>query len=118
MPSCEIARKRDVAPEAKAVTAAANAVLHEPKPTEPPYSLHELTYSLTDVDDENAYPICGMSYAILYKKQKADKGKPVVEFLKWATSKGQEYAEALDYAPLPEELTKKIQARLDQVVYE
>jgi phosphate transport system substrate-binding protein len=109
---------KDIAPEAKAVTAAAAAALAGPKPTKEPYSLHELTYSLTDVDDENAYPICGFSYALLYKKQKADKGKPTVEFLKWATSKGQEYANDLHYAPLPQDLTKKVHERLGQVVFE
>jgi phosphate transport system substrate-binding protein len=58
-----------------------------------------------------------MSYAILYKKQSRRKGKPIVEFLKWATSEGQKFATELDYAPLPVELTKAIAARLDQVEF-
>jgi len=84
-------------------------------PTKEPYTLHELTYSLTDTDGDKAYPICGISYAILYKKQPKDKGKIIVDFLKWATTDGQKYSNDLGYAPLPDELRKKIHARLDQV---
>ena len=108
----------DISPDAEGVvSAAAAAALATPQEKEP-YSLHELTFSLTDTNSDAAYPICGISYAILYKKLPAAKGKPLVEFLKWATSEGQQFAKGLDYAPLPDELIKKIQARLDQVQYE
>ena len=99
------------------VAAAAEAAMATP-PAKEPYTLHELTFSLTDTDSDHAYPICGMSYAVLYKKQPANKGKAIVEFLKWATTDGQQYAKDLGYAPLPEDLRKKIHARLDQVQFE
>jgi phosphate transport system substrate-binding protein len=107
-------RGKDVLPDPENVAAAAAAALATP-PTVEPYTLHQLTFSLTDVDSDLAYPICGASYAVLYKKQPAGKGKALVEFLKWATGEGQQFAKELDYSPLPAELQAKIAARLDEV---
>jgi phosphate transport system substrate-binding protein len=103
-----------VLPESSAVTAAAEAAMKE-KPSAEPYTLHELTFSLTDAVGDKVYPICGASYTVLYKKQKADKGKTLVEFLKWATTEGQKFAGELEYAELPQELRAKIAERLSQV---
>jgi phosphate transport system substrate-binding protein len=85
--------------------------------TKEPYSLHELTYSLTNADAEKAYPICGISYAVLYQKQPTGKGRHLVEFLKWATTDGQKFATELHYAPLPAELGKKVADRLAKVEF-
>jgi phosphate transport system substrate-binding protein len=87
-------------------------------PTTEPYSLHELTYSLTDAPGEKSYPICGISYAVLFARQPKDKGPEIVEFLKWATTDGQQFARELEYAPLPIELQKKITDRLGQITFE
>jgi phosphate transport system substrate-binding protein len=103
-------------PEADAVTAAAEWALAQQQ-TKEPYSLHELTYSLTNADSEKAYPICGFSYAVLYKKEPTKKGKALVEFLKWATTEGQKFAVELHYAPLPAELGKRVAERLGQVEF-
>jgi len=107
---------KDVLPESKSVTAAAVEAMKE-KQTKEPYTLHELTYSLTDAAGEGSYPISGMSYALLYKSQPAVKGRALVEFLKWATTEGQEFAEGLEYAPLPAELRKSIGVRLGAVEF-
>ena len=85
--------------------------------TKEPYSLHELTYSLTNAETQKAYPICGFSYAVLYKKEPTKKGKALVEFLKWATSEGQKFAVGLHYAPLPAELSRRVAERLNQVEF-
>lgn len=106
-----------VLPEATAVTAAAEIAMKEQATTEP-YTLHQLTFSLTDIAGEQTYPICGASYAVLYKKQPAAKGKTLVAFLKWATTEGQQFAGALEYAELPQELRTKIAERLNQVELE
>jgi phosphate transport system substrate-binding protein len=108
----------DISPDQEGVVSAAAAAALSTPQDKAPYTLHELTFSLTDTDGDQSYPICGMSYAILYMKQPEAKGKKLVEFLKWATSEGQKFAKDLGYAPLPAELTQKIQARLDQVQYE
>ncbi|MCI0705440.1 MAG: phosphate ABC transporter substrate-binding protein PstS, partial [Planctomycetia bacterium] len=106
-----------VMPDADGVTAAAAEALKMP-PDKEPYSLHDLTYSLTDADGKTSYPICGISYGLLFAKQPKDKGPVIVEFLKWATTDGQVFAKDMDYAPLPDELRKKIGEKLGQVKFE
>ena len=106
-----------VGPDAERVTAAAAEAMKE-KPTEEPYSLHPLTFSLTDAAGRDAYPIAGASYAILYRRQARGKGEVVVDFLKWAVSDGQRFAKDLEYAPLPAELTARATAELDTVTFE
>lgn len=101
-------------PDADAVTAAGEWGLNQPQ-TKEPYSLHKLTYSLTNADSENAYPISGISYCVLFKKQSGSKGRALVEFLKWATTEGQKFAIGLDYAPLPAELGTKVSERLNEI---
>ena len=99
---------------ASITAAAAEALRH--KPTAEPYSLHDLTYSLTDAGGEASYPIAGMSYAILYRKSPGANGRTAVAFLKWATSaEGQAMAGRRDYAPLPDELRVRIDKALDTV---
>jgi len=104
---------KDVPADFESITAAAAASLDQ-KQTQEPYSLHELTYNLTDAPGEKSYPIAGMSFAVMYKKQTGAKGKAVVAFLKWATSaEGQDLAKRRNYAPLPESLREKVHQRLD-----
>jgi phosphate transport system substrate-binding protein len=106
-----------VGPDADAVTAAAEEAMKTKSDAEP-YSLHDLTYSLTDAAGAKSYPISGISYAILFAKQPKDKGPVIVEFLKWATTDGQQFAKEQEYAPLPEDLRKKVQEKLGQVKFE
>ncbi len=108
---------QSVGPNADSVTAAATAAMAA-KPTAEPYALHDLTFSLTDADGAGSYPIVGISYAILYAKQSKDKGPAIVDFLKWVVVDGQALATDLDYAPLPADLGKKAQAKLDGVTFE
>lgn len=115
---------KDVLADLAGITAAAAASL-DLKQTEPPYSLHELTYNLTNAPGAASYPIAGMSFAVLY--QKPDLGddaakaraRAVVTFLKWATSAGgQDLAGRRNYAPLPPTLREKAAARLATVTVE
>ncbi|MBL7685486.1 MAG: substrate-binding domain-containing protein, partial [Deltaproteobacteria bacterium] len=72
--------------------------------------------SITDAPGENAYPISGLTYLILYKTQEdATKGKTMLEFLKWSMSEGQKKAEALYYAPLPTEIIKVNEGKLASI---
>lgn len=106
---------KDVLPSLESITAAAAASVGS-KQTAEPYSLHDLTYNLTDADGEASYPIAGMSFAVLYQKQQGNQGKAVVAFLKWCTGPdGQKLAGLRNYAPLPEELKKKVHEKLDAV---
>src|SRR5262245_5311083 len=75
----------------------------------------DLRYSLTDAPGKESYPISGTSWAVLYIKQAPDKGKAVVDFLRWCTHEGQQYNEALHYAKLPPGLVERLEKKLDLV---
>ena len=45
------------------------------------------------------------------------KGKAIVDFIRWAITDGQKFAQDLDYAPLPPNVVEMIQKKLDQVKY-
>ena len=109
---------KTVTADLDSITAAATATLDR-KQTDTPFSLHALTYSLTNADGETSYPIAGMSYAVVYAKLPAATGKPTVAFLKWSTSdEGQILAKKRNFAPLPEALRQQISQALDKVQYE
>jgi phosphate transport system substrate-binding protein len=51
---------------------------------------------------ENSYPIAGFSWIVVYKNQKdPTKGQRLVQLLNYTVTDGQQFASALDYAPLP-----------------
>jgi phosphate transport system substrate-binding protein len=75
----------------------------------------DLRYSITDPEGKDSYPISGTNWAVLYVKQPPEKGKAIVDFLRWVTHEGQEYTAALQYARLPEGLVKLLEQKLDQV---
>ena len=63
----------------------------------------DVRVSIVNSANEEAYPIAGFTYLLVYRNQRAaDRGKTVAEFLWWAAHDGQKYAEKLQYAPLPE----------------
>lgn len=65
----------------------------------------DLRTSLTDGPDENAFPITGTTYALVYQDQtdKA-KGAALVNFLAWVLTTGQDDAAQINYAPLGKDL--------------
>lgn len=73
---------------------------------------------ITNAPGADAYPICGFTWLLVHPSY-ADKakGKTLVDFLHWAYAKGEPMASALDYAPLPADLIKKIEARIAQIKY-
>jgi phosphate transport system substrate-binding protein len=85
---------RYVGPEAKAVSAALAASTVNPDGT--------LTLNYTPVSPE-AYPISSTSYLMFYRAgSDPAKDAALKHFVAWALAEGQELAEGLDYAPLPE----------------
>ncbi|HLJ73177.1 MAG TPA: phosphate ABC transporter substrate-binding protein PstS, partial [Thermoanaerobaculia bacterium] len=49
-----------------------------------------------------SYPIAGFSWVIVFQHQKdATKGQAIVDMLKYLVHDGQQFAQSLDYAPLP-----------------
>ncbi|MEM2141355.1 phosphate ABC transporter substrate-binding protein PstS [Nitrososphaera sp.] len=64
--------------------------------------------SLLDAPGEDSYPIASFSYILLYKDMSTNpsinqqEAEEIVRFVSWAVTDGQEFAEPLEYVPLPE----------------
>jgi phosphate ABC transporter phosphate-binding protein len=71
--------------------------------------------AFTDQPGTDVYPITGVTFAIVYVDQRAEKGKQIKEFLRWAITKGQRYADEMSYAPLPKVLIDRAQKRIDEI---
>ena len=95
-------------PSIDAVTAAASAsAANTPE---------DLRVSITNAAGPQAYPISSYTYILIYKNQKdAGKGKAVVDFLWWGIHDGQKYAKELQYAPLPADIVKRAEAKINSV---
>jgi phosphate transport system substrate-binding protein len=100
-----------VEPTIDAVTAAAAGSL----PTTP----EDLRVSITDADGATAYPISSYTYILAYKAQTdAAKGKVLVDFLWWGIHDGEKFAKELQYAPLPTEIVKRAEAKINSITSE
>jgi phosphate transport system substrate-binding protein len=76
----------------------------------------DFRFSMTNAPGNNAYPIAGATWLLVYQQQKdAAKGKKLVEFLKWAAKDGEKMAKDLQYAPLPDNLQQRVLARIDEI---
>lgn len=75
----------------------------------------DLRYSLTDAPGKDAYPISGTVWAVVYANQPPSTGKAVVDFLRWITHEGQQYAAELHYAHLPQGLVDRLEKKLDAI---
>ena len=72
--------------------------------------------SITDSPGKGAYPISGMTWLLVYEKQKdTEKGKKLVGFLNWALRDGQKNAPDLHCAPLPPAVATKALASLAKI---
>jgi phosphate transport system substrate-binding protein len=99
-----------VAPNLQSVTAAAAAELTNCPP--------DLRFTFTNARGRESYPISGMTWAVLYKKQPAGIGKELVNFLRWAVHDGQAHVAELKYAPLPSALVSRINTILNTVTFD
>jgi phosphate transport system substrate-binding protein len=73
----------------------------------------DFRFSMVNPAGDQAYPIAGATWLLVYEQAKDPvKGKKLVEFLNWALTKGEGMAASLDYAPLPEELSKRVLERV------
>ena len=76
----------------------------------------DFRFSMTNAPGKDAYPICGATWLLVYEQQKdPEKGKKLVEFLKWAVTKGEGMAKTLDYAPLPDNVQQRVWKRIDEI---
>src|SRR3989475_6296772 len=97
-----------VEPSVDAVTAAAAASAA----TTP----DDLRVSITNANGATAYPISSYTYILAYKAQAdATKGKALVDFLWWGIHNGEQFARDLQYAPLPDEIVKRAEAKINSI---
>ncbi|HSE32738.1 MAG TPA: phosphate ABC transporter substrate-binding protein PstS [Pyrinomonadaceae bacterium] len=97
-----------VEPSIDAVTAAAAASAAN--------TPDDLRVSITNASGATAYPISSYTYILLYKNQKdAEKGKAVVDFVWWGIHDGENFARDLQYAPLPADIVKRAEAKLNSI---
>jgi phosphate transport system substrate-binding protein len=75
----------------------------------------DLTFKLTNKTGQDSYPICGVIWAVCYRTQPEPEQKKVVEFLQWATHEGQKFAKDMSFAPLPDELVKRVEQKLQSI---
>jgi len=76
----------------------------------------DFRFSMTNAPGESAYPIAGATWLLVYEQQKDPaKGKKLIEFLKWAVTKGEGMAKDLNYAPLPTEVQQRVLKRIDEI---
>ena len=76
----------------------------------------DFRFSMVNAPGKDSYPISGVTWLLVYEQQKdAAKGKALVAFLKWALTEGEKQAKALDYAPLPDEVQKRVLERIETI---
>src|SRR5437016_13069768 len=97
-----------VAPSIDAITAAAaSASAQTPE---------DLRVSITNATGENAYPISSYTYVLAYKEQPDRlKGKAVIDFVWWGIHDGEKFANDLQYAPLPDAIVKRAEAKINSI---
>ena len=76
----------------------------------------EFRLSITDAPGADSYPISSFTYLLVYRQQtdKA-KGQQIIDFLKWALHDGQQYAPALQYAPLPDSIIALEDKQIEEI---
>jgi len=76
----------------------------------------DLRVSLTNADGKDSYPISGFTWILVYKNMKdQQKMEALKNFLKWALTDGESYAKDLYYAPLPKEVVKLCEQKVNQI---
>ncbi len=76
----------------------------------------DLRASIVNAAGETVYPISSYTYILVYKEQKdAGKGKTLADFLWWALHDGEKFARDLQYAPLPPEVVKRAEEKVNSM---
>ena len=77
----------------------------------------DLRVSITNPPDgENAYPISGLTWMLLRREQEDRvQTEALIDFIYWALTEGDQYAEDLHYSPLPDEVREITLGLLEEV---
>ena len=80
------------------------------------YIPDDFRVSITNPEGKAAYPIASFTWLLIPSKFADTAKRDVVkDFLKWALTDGQQYAEALSYAKLPKEVVAKEMKAIEQI---
>lgn len=93
------------------ISAAANVELPE-----------DFRVSLTNTDAPDGYPISSFTYILVYTNQSYDgrtqgQAKGTIDLVNWMVHDGQQYAEPLWYAPLPQSVVASVDAALKKITF-
>jgi len=78
----------------------------------------DFRFSMVNPPGEEAYPIAGATWLLIYEQQRdAEKGRKLVEFLRWAMKDGEKMAPSLNYAPLPPALVTRVLREAERIKY-
>ena len=88
-----------VLPSVESASAAAGSITTFPA---------DLRFYFVNAPGDASYPITGFTWALVYQTQtNADKGMAIANMLWWVIHDGQQYATALSYVPLPQNIVTK-----------
>jgi len=78
---------------------------------------------ISNTDAPNGYPIAALTWIIIYKEQNYsgrsyEQAKALMDLLWWVTHNGQVHTKAVNYAPLSDDLQKKVEKILRSVTYD
>ncbi|HXE60973.1 MAG TPA: phosphate ABC transporter substrate-binding protein PstS [Gemmatimonadaceae bacterium] len=100
-----------VAPSIESATAAAAGIAdHLPNNT-------DYRISIVNAPGVGAYPIASFTWLLVYRHQTdATKAKKLKDFLHWYLHSGEGTAASLEYAPLPDVMKTRLDARVDSLI--
>jgi phosphate transport system substrate-binding protein len=76
----------------------------------------DLRISILDADGDAVYPISAYTYILVYQDMPdATKGRALAKFLSWGIHDGQKLAGPLYYAPLPDAVVQKAEAKIESL---
>lgn len=74
----------------------------------------DLRFFMTNTVGDNAYPITGLTWVLVYQQQRdTEKGKALARLLGWMLHDGQAISETLNYASLPDKIVELASAKID-----
>jgi phosphate transport system substrate-binding protein len=101
-----------VLPSIESITAAAAEAVPKLGPNT------DFRVSLVNAPGAQSYPISSFTWLLVYQNQPdAEKGRKLVDFIRWALREGQKSAPALDYAPLPQQVVSLLDQRLATIKF-
>ena len=78
----------------------------------------DFRFKMVNAPGDTSYPIAGATWLLVYANQPDHaKGEKLVQFLKWALTDGEAMANALDYAPLPDNVKERALKRVAEIKY-